>query len=230
VPSTVFIVTPLKEGHTEGSGTLIDVEKRLVLTCFHLVDGSDTVFVQFPVRLKDGELETDKNKYMDRVKAGQAIKGKVLHVDKTRDLAIVQLEKVPAGTPALPLARTSPRVGEQLLMIGTFNRVESTFSTIEGKVSGVKVLDLVVGGGNEALRIKAKMVQVTNPIGPSSSGGPRIDRRGYLVAVEESGYSGAAAQNVNCCIDVTEVRAFLKDNKVTIKDLADEKAGLTPKR
>jgi len=222
VKSTVFIVTPMKGGHSEGSGSLIDTAQRLVLTNYHVVDEQKMVYVQFPVRNKDGSLMTDKKQYIARIPAGLAIKGKVLHIDKTRDLAIVQLEKLPLDTPALPLAKKSVRVGEKVINIGNPGRVETTFSTTDGNVRGVGVVDIVVGGGDEALRIKAKMVSVTNPINPGDSGGPIIDRRGYQVAVTESGYSGAAAQNVNSCVDVEEVRAFLHEKKITIKELSTE--------
>jgi S1-C subfamily serine protease len=221
VKSAVFIVTPMKQGMAMGSGSLIDAEKRYVLTNYHVVDEVPWVFVQFPVRNKDGSLMTDKKKYIERIPAGQAIKGKVLHIDKTRDLAIVQLEKLPPDTPALPLAKISVKTGEPVFNIGNPGAVDWTFSTTQGTVRGVGVADMVVGGGGEVLRIKARMVTVTNPINPGDSGGPLIDRRGYQVGVAESGRSGV--QNVNNCVDITEVWGFLNEKKITIKDLTNEK-------
>ena len=50
VKSCVFLVSPRKEGRAEGTGTLIDAAKRLVVTCAHLLDRSETVYAQFPVR------------------------------------------------------------------------------------------------------------------------------------------------------------------------------------
>jgi S1-C subfamily serine protease len=228
VKSAVFIVTPLKDGSAMGSGSLIDVENRYVITNYHMVEDADSAWVQFPVREKDGTVMSEKKKYIERIKAGDALKGKVLHRDKTRDLALVQLDKLPPDTPALPLARTSVRAGEQVITIGNPGAVDWTFSTTQCTVRGVGVANWAVGGGGETLRIKAKMVTMTNPIGPTDSGGPVIDRRGYQIGVMESARGGA--QNVNSAIDVTEVRAFLKDNKVAIKELADEKADPPPKK
>jgi len=221
VKSAVFIVAPEKGGISMGSGSLIDVEKRYVLTNYHVVDDHQMVYVQFPVRNKDGSLMTDKKKYIERIPAGQALKGKILHVDKTRDLAILQLDRLPPDTPAIPLAKKSVRTGEPVINIGNPGAVDWTFSTTQGTVRGVGIADMVVGGGAEVLRIKAKMVTVTNPINPGDSGGPLIDRRGYQVGVSESGRSGV--QNVNNCVDITEVRAFLNEKKLTIKELSDEK-------
>jgi len=199
-----------------GAGTLIDARKRYVLTNYHVVDGVDSVYVQFPVRQKDGTLVTDRKAYIERIPAGQALKGKVLYRDKTRDLALVQLDRLPPNTAAIPLARKSPRPGETVINIGNPGKVETTFSTTRGEVRGVGVVDMVVGGGDEVLRIKARMVSVTNPINPGDSGGPIINSRGYQVAVTESGWSGAAAQNVNSCVDVTEVRGFLDEKKIVL--------------
>ena len=221
VKSVVFIANDNKGDPIYGAGTLIDAGQRLVLTCAHFVAGTDTVAVQFPVRLKGGVLETEKRNYIQRVKDGLAIKGTVLFRDKTRDLALVKLEQLPPDTPALPVARTSPRVGERVMNIGSPQAVDWTFATSEGDVRGVGVVEMVVGGGDEVLRIKARVIQVTNPVCAGGFGGAVIDQRGYLVGVEESGRSGV--QNVNNAIDVTEVRAFLKESKVTIKELGDAK-------
>ena len=38
VKSAVFVVTPLKGGAARGSGSLIDMDKKLVVTNYHVVD------------------------------------------------------------------------------------------------------------------------------------------------------------------------------------------------
>jgi len=90
--SCVYILTPIKGGHGEASGSLIDAAKKLVLTNYHVVEEQEKIFVIFPVFIK-GELLTDKNQYKDRVvNKGMGIKGTELCRDKSRDLAIVQVE------------------------------------------------------------------------------------------------------------------------------------------
>jgi hypothetical protein len=228
VKSSVFIVTPLKQGIAMGSGSLIDAEKRYVLTNYHVVDEVDNVFVQFPVRNKDGSLMTDKKKYIERIPAGAALKGKVLWRDKNRDLAILQLDKLPPDTQAIPLAKKSIATGEPVINVGNPGAVDWTFSTTQGNVRGIGVADWAVGGADEVLRIRARMITITNPINPGDSGGPLIDRHGWQVGVCESGRSGV--QNVNNCVDITEVWGFLLEKKVTIKDLTGEKdEGTKPK-
>jgi RNA polymerase sigma factor (sigma-70 family) len=212
VDSTVFIVAPLQGSFSEGSGTLIDAKKRYVLMTYHLVEEAENVYCQFPVRLKDGSRMTDRKKYIERIPAGQAYKGKVLFRDKSRDLAIVQLDKLPEGVKALPLANKSALVGDTIISIGNPARINHTFTATQGHVRAVGVEDLTESGSGEPLRIKARTVAVTTIHG--DSGGPIVDHNGRLVAVAES--SGMQAQAISRGIDVTEVLAFLKEKKILI--------------
>ena len=219
VRSCVFIITPLKGGFVEAAGALIDAEKRLVITTYQAVEESGQTFVQFPVRNKDGSLMTDKKKYIERIPAGLAIKGKVLHRDQTRDLALVQLDKLPPDTPALPLARNSVRPGSKVVWIGHAPAVNHTFSTAVGVVRAVGVQDFVVGGGDAVRRLKAKTLSITNPVPERSSGGPVLDLRGQVVGVAPD--PGRGGRAVSLALDVTEVRAFLAEKKIRLKEPDD---------
>jgi S1-C subfamily serine protease len=229
VKSCVFIITPIsKTSYAMGSGSLIDTEKRYVITNYHVVrDKNDAVtdkavvYAQFPKYIK-GKLDTDKNNYRETALAGKAIKAKVLHYDIKRDLALIQLEKIPVGAPAIPLAKNSPRQGTTVWNIGSPGAVDQVFSITEGKVRSVGIEDHLVSGpgGEGAFRVQAKMVTTTNPTNPGDSGGPLFNRKGHQVGVTESGSSGV--QQVNLFVDVTEVRAFLAEKKITFKELSEE--------
>jgi hypothetical protein len=222
VKSCVFIVTPVKGGYGMGSGSLIDADKRLVLTNFHVVDEENIVFVQFPTFMKDGEILYDKQEYLRNIPSGRAIKGKVLYRDKSRDLAIVQLDRIPAGTPAIPLAKKSAGPGATVWNIGNAGAIKQVFRVAKGEVSAVGVEKFLVGGGSEdsVFEVRAKMVTATTPTNPGDSGGPLFDKRGYQVAVVESGSRSASL--VNHFVDITEVRALLNEKKIQIKELSDE--------
>jgi S1-C subfamily serine protease len=222
VKSCVFIVTPIsKTSYAMGSGSLIDAEKRYVITNYHVVEDKAVVYAQFPRYIK-GKLDTDKKGYKDTALGGKAIKAKVLHYDISRDLAVIQLEKIPAGTQAIPLAKNSPRQGTTVWNIGSPGAVDQVFSVTEGKVRSVGIEDHLVSGpgGADAFRVRAKMVTATNPTNPGDSGGPLFNSKGHQVAVTESGRT--RAQQVNLFVDVTEVRAFLAEKKITFKELSDE--------
>jgi Trypsin-like peptidase domain len=219
VNSCVFIITPLKGGFAMGSGSLIDAEKRYIITNHHVVDDNEFVFVQFPAYDK-GKMVTDKKIYIENVPIGKAIKATVLHRDKSRDLAIVQADSIPPGTRAITLAKDSPRQGATVWNIGSPGAVEQLFSITEGKVRAVGVEEHKVGGAGGVFTLRAKVVTATNPTNPGDSGGPLFNSKGHQVAVTESGRMGV--QQVNFFVDVTEVRAFLTQKKIAIKESDDE--------
>lgn len=220
VKSCVFIIRDMgKKGFSMGSGSLIDAEKRLVLTNFHVTRDEPFVYIQFPMYVK-GELITDKEKYLDRWLEGKVGKSKVLFTDKNRDLAIVQVDKVPLGTSAIPLAKDSPPIGATVWQIGNAGSISSAFRTSKGDVSAVGPEKMTVGGGDTAFLVDCKMVTSTAPTNRGDSGGPLFDKRGYQVAVTESGHNGVTL--VNRFVDVTEVRKLLAEHKMKIKELSDE--------
>jgi S1-C subfamily serine protease len=217
VGSCVYIVTPVRGGLVEGSGTLIDREKRLVITTHRVVDDEDLVFAQFPMRTKDDYVITDREKYLERIPAGFAVKGKVLFRDKARDLALIQLDRVPVGTRAVPLASTSVRVGDEVMQIGNLREAPKlVFQTGAHTVQRVSVENLAVPLAGMVLRIRCWVVTTTTATG--DSGGPLIDRHGRLVAVSEGAAQGAAARYITWSIEVTEVRAFLAEKKIKIDE------------
>jgi S1-C subfamily serine protease len=220
VRSCVFIVTPTKEGVASGSGSLIDSDQRLVLTNQHVVDENEYVFVQFPIFKADGSMINDKNVYMGNIPENKALRGKVLHRDHTRDLAFVQLDPLPKGQkmpPAIPLVHKSVVSGTPTWNIGSPGRVPQLFSMTPGLVRTVGPVNMMFAGGKNVI---AKAVLATNPTNPGDSGGPLFNKDGQQVAVTQS--VNLVAQQVNTFIDIDEVRAYLKERKITIKELVDK--------
>src|SRR5581483_10453949 len=106
--STALVLSPIdKDKMSFGTGALVSVDKRLLVTNFHVVEKRSQVLVFFPV-FRNGEAINDPLHYRrnaDRL----GIPGKVIHTDARQDLAVIQLEKLPEGVRALPLARQAPR-------------------------------------------------------------------------------------------------------------------------
>jgi S1-C subfamily serine protease len=226
VKSCVYIVTPRKGGFSEGIGSLIDVDRKLVLTSYHVVGDEDMVYVQFPIYDKAGEIVTAKEKYKERVVTGLAIRGRVLYRDKTRDLAFVRLDRVPVEATEIPLARRGPRKGETVYQVGNTGDVAQVFRISRGEVSSVEEVRFGNTGTGDMLPPPIRKVTATTPGGPGESGGPLFDKRGYLVAVAESG--SGSVNLVHQFIDVTEVYAFLKEKKLHGKvppKIPERKAG-----
>src|SRR5204862_516536 len=101
-----------------GSGSVIDVPQRYILTNFHVVGDEKEVRVFFPQFDKQNKLIAGKDHYLQQFMAGGGLRGKVLFRDQKRDLALVQVDKLPPGTTAVPLARESVGPGDAVHSIG----------------------------------------------------------------------------------------------------------------
>jgi S1-C subfamily serine protease len=217
VRSSVYIITPMDESYATGSGSLIDVERRYVLTNAHVVAKNKIVYVQFPMYQKDGKIVGDKTVYKDRVPQGLAIPGYVLHTDTSRDVAIVQLERIPLGTPAIPIVRKSVSPGTSTWNIGSPGLVPQLFSITDGKVRNIGTATHTYRGGQVRT---ARFLTATNPTNPGDSGGPLFNKDGHLVAITQGG--SRAVQQLNLFVDVEEIRSFLNEKKLTIKELVPD--------
>ncbi|HYE66210.1 MAG TPA: tetratricopeptide repeat protein [Pyrinomonadaceae bacterium] len=97
------------------------------------------------------------------------VKG-VLAVDGEGDIAVLQAD-VPANMVSpLPVVRTSPQEGESIVVIGNPLGLEGSVSN--GIVSAVR--DITNFG---------RIIQITAPISPGSSGSPVVNMRGQVIGV-----------------------------------------------
>ena len=127
----------------------------------------------------------------------------ILAVDKERDLAIVKVTGIRA--PTLPLGDSDVvQIGDIVYVAGNPQGLEGTFS--EGIISAIRP------EGNNLVR--GKVLQMTAPISPGSSGGPVLNDRGEVIGVSVGYYEGG--QNLNLAIPVNYLKALLA---VRIDDL-----------
>ena len=97
------------------------------------------------------------------------VKG-VLAVDAEGDIAILLVEAPPNSVRPLPLDRTSPQEGESVVVIGNPFGLEG--SVTNGIVSAVR--DIPTFG---------RIIQITAPISPGSSGSPVVNMQGQVIGV-----------------------------------------------
>jgi tetratricopeptide (TPR) repeat protein len=97
------------------------------------------------------------------------VKG-VLAVDGEGDIALLQIDIPPTVASPLTVVRTSPQEGESIVVIGNPLGLEGSISN--GIVSAVR--DIPNFG---------RIIQITAPISPGSSGSPVINMRGEVVGV-----------------------------------------------
>ena len=120
--------------------------------------------------------------------------GGVVGVDADADLVLLKVSG--ADAPSLQLGNTNElAVGDIIYAIGNPEGLEGTFS--QGIVSGIRSV------GTD------KLLQITAPISPGSSGGPVINGRGEVVGVAVATFS--EGQNLNFAIPASYLAALLKN-------------------
>jgi tetratricopeptide (TPR) repeat protein len=109
----------------------------------------------------------------------------VLAVDAEADIALLKVEPPPNLVRALSLERTSPQEGESVVVIGNPFGLEG--SVTNGIVSAVRDIP---GFG--------RIIQITAPISPGSSGSPVVNMQGQVIGVATLQITGG--QSVNFAI------------------------------
>ena len=211
--SACYVYTP-KYG--SGSGSLIDVQKRLVITNDHVVGTADFVIVHFPMREKNGKLIVDKDKYMESITANKGIRGKVLAREETRDLAVIQLDRLPDGVTPVKLASGSPEAGDKIYSIGNPAASEAFWIYTPGEVRQVYDKKWTSSIGTDLTNHKAKVIEATSPVSAGDSGGPLFNSKGEQIGITQSVLSVGKAQAYSYFVDATEIKNFLVDRKITL--------------
>lgn len=126
-------------------------------------------------------------------------------VDPERDLVVLKISA--AHAQALSLGNSDGvEVGEPVYAVGNPQGLEGTFS--QGIVSGIRQV------GSD------KLLQITAPISPGSSGGPVLDGKGQVVGVSVATFKGG--QNLNFAIPSNYLKTLLQKTW-PLKSLAQEK-------
>jgi S1-C subfamily serine protease/HEAT repeat protein len=210
--STAMIVRSDGAGHLgRGSGSLVHREQRLVLTNYHVVGNESEVFVTFPLYEK-GKLIVESDHYKRKFQNNEFIRAKVVRVLKGQDLALVQLEKLPAGTPVVRLAPKSGRPGDVVHSIGNPGATDAAWIYTKGEVRQVSHKTWKARAGNDLLPFDAEVLETTSPTNPGDSGGPLVNERCQLVGVTHGANPGARSFSI--FIDLSEVRKILKEQGV----------------
>jgi tetratricopeptide (TPR) repeat protein len=131
------------------------------------------------------------------------VKG-VLAVDGEGDIALLQVDIPPSVASPLKVVRTSPQEGESIVVIGNPLGLEGSISN--GIVSAVR--DIPNFG---------RIIQITAPISPGSSGSPVINMRGEVVGVAT--LQLADAQSLNFAVPSDRVVQLQAGTAKTLGEL-----------
>lgn len=213
--STALIVNQGPDGTTSlGSGVLVDVEQRLVLTNYHVVASSnakvrrDAIYrVYFSTYDAEGNLISDKSTYVrnfDRLrKLGMASYAKVVGLNERADLALIQLESAPVEPQPIAIAAESAAPGDSIHSIGNPSASDSLWVYTPGQVRQVYKKHHKL---NNTQEVNAHILETTSPTNPGDSGGPMVNENGELVGLVSSLGGGRLMSHA---IDVREIHHML---------------------
>jgi S1-C subfamily serine protease len=208
-PGGVSVKYRVKLG--EGSGSIIDLKRRLVITNAHVVGDIPEGTVFFPTY----QGKTLFNEQDLHFQPSLRCRGKVVAKDPTRDLAVVRLDMIPKGMQALPLAAVGPERGMRIHSIGNPGAIKKMWVFRTGKVLNnsherFAAKDTDSKKPEQTIDCRVVTTDLLNQAG--ESGSPLFSDRGEMVGVVAA-VSKDPPRSYS--IEVGEVKSFLEAKRLT---------------
>ena len=169
----VWIVVETDSGTSSGSGVLIDKDNRIVVTNEHIPENEKEVLVFFAVRDSSGGIIGARPFYKDKEHRstlkhlGYVTRGRVIAKDPDPDLALVELDGLPATASALNLTSIDYSKMEEKVKMG-----EKLAVHILGHPAD---RELWHWGGGWFEKFDGKHVHISGNVNPGNSGGPILN-------------------------------------------------------
>lgn len=128
----------------------------------------------------------------------------VLAIDGEGDLALLQIDVPPGVAVPLPIEKIVPQEGESIVVVGNPFGLEGSVSN--GIVSAVREIP---GYG--------KIIQITAPISPGSSGSPVVNMRGQVIGVAT--LQAAEGQSLNFAVPSERIAQLKSGDLQTFSSL-----------
>lgn len=153
-PSVVVVYNLNDSGHIRGHGTGFFIDPwGMVVTNYHVVEGASSL-----------RIKTKNGLVMD-------VKG-IAAADAENDVVILSAILPVDSVRTLRMAPSVPQVGDKIVVIGTPCHPQLAQTITDGLVSGIRLL----AGGK-------RLIQISAPISPGSSGSPVVSLNGEVVGI-----------------------------------------------
>jgi len=165
-------------------GTGFSVSNNLIMTCYHVVKGSNQIFVKGI----NGRIDT-------------AFEVQIKFYDEYSDLALLKIKSETTRidiTPPYSLKYKHSEVGENIFVLGY--PLQKTMG------QEIKLTTGVISS-NSGFLGDSSLFQISAPIQPGNSGGPLFDYSGYLIGMVSAKHKNA--DNVGYAIKLSSVKNIL---------------------
>lgn len=190
---------------SKGSGWVCHRGRRWLVTAYHVVGDGDAVEAVFPA---GPSARSHYLEHLPRLRTeGRAVRGKVLRRNRDVDLALVELEALPADAVELALAVAPARPGDRVHLVGNRYDTDVLWTYTTGAVLGAHKLREGYFAAGRQVGKGARVVVAGAPINEGDSGAALLDDRGAVVGVAAA--VAWEAHGAGLFIDLPEVRAFL---------------------
>jgi S1-C subfamily serine protease len=171
-------------GQAVGTGFIVSSD-GLIVTNDHVVENASMI----TVTLNDG----------------RELRGQVVALDQSGDLAILRVQAT--GLSTLALADSAPEAGQAVTAIGYALALGGSPTVTTGVISStdrtIQVQDQTIG----IVRTYRHLLQTSAAINEGNSGGPLLNAQGQVVGVTTAG--SQSAENLGFAIPASQVRALL---------------------
>lgn len=174
-----------------GSGVLISADGKIV-TNLHVVEDSLEVGVVFKPAQEGAALGK-----------ADVRRAKVLRRDEVADLALIQVDEVPAGVKPLTIGNsTTVQVGADVHAIG--HPTGEAWTYTKGIVSQIR--RAYAWTAEDKIPHEATVIQTQTPINPGNSGGPLLDDNLNVLGINSFVGEG---EGLNFAVSAEDVKSFL---------------------
>ena len=201
VPSVVRLISTDQKYY--GAGVIINSE-GVILTSGHIANNSKKWWVSF---FNPEKQIGRKNLTIEYLEAS------VIEIDKKRDLSLLKVKSDGVFNP-MKLGETADlKVGQKVFSIA--HPAKQYFSFLEGRISRlIDDYEWVYSSDKKFIfkkneSFKANVIQIQMPENEGNSGGPIIDNRGRLIAINTLAIK--KGQSLSYAVQIDEIKKFLND-------------------
>jgi S1-C subfamily serine protease/Flp pilus assembly protein TadD len=191
-----------------GTGWVVDVERRWILTARHVVGDRTTVEVFFHDSASSERLHylTDRTELQKR---GRLVTARVLAKRDVADLALLEVESLPKDVGKLPLAIARAAPGDSCWSIGHRHDSEQLWTRTTGTIRQRGRLADGYHWAGQRIGMDVSILLLQSPIEMGESGSAVLTPNGEVIGLISA--VNGRAPGVSIAIDAAEIRSFLAD-------------------